>query len=109
MYDALEEAYRDASQDAQAVDPNRLYSIVLMTDGETNRGDTADDFGFLARQPSRPRRETSRVYPILFGDANQDEMQRDRRPDRRAVVRCDVRCARHGVQADPRLPVIAGR
>ena len=37
IFSSLDEAYRLAAQ-AQAADPNRYYSIVVMSDGENNEG-----------------------------------------------------------------------
>jgi Ca-activated chloride channel family protein len=72
IYDALDQAYTRIAQD-QAADPNRLYSIVLMTDGENNRGSSYGDFkAAYSRLPDAVR--SVHVYPILFGEANKDEM-----------------------------------
>jgi Ca-activated chloride channel homolog len=74
MYSALEEAYSLVAQQ-QAVDPNRLYSVVLMTDGQSNAGleesDWAANFGTL---PEAVR--NVHTYPILFGDSSKDALQR---------------------------------
>ena len=72
IYTALEAAYRQVQQ-AQAADPNRLYSIVLMTDGENNAGVTPDGFSLdLAALPDATK--AVHTYPILFGEANKDAM-----------------------------------
>jgi Ca-activated chloride channel family protein len=72
IYDALEQAYRVVA-DSQAKDPNRLYSIVLMTDGENNDGIDADGFGkAYAALPSAVH--AVRTFPVLFGDASKDAM-----------------------------------
>jgi Ca-activated chloride channel family protein len=72
IYAALEHAYQVVA-DIQTKDPNRLYSIVLMTDGENNAGVNADefatDFGAL---PSAAH--AVHTYPVLFGDASKDAM-----------------------------------
>ncbi|MFI5254920.1 MAG: substrate-binding domain-containing protein [Candidatus Limnocylindrales bacterium] len=72
IYSALEEAY-GAVEKQQAADPSRLYSIVLMTDGENNAGVDAGqfekDYGAL---PDAVR--AVHVYPVLFGDGRKDEM-----------------------------------
>jgi Ca-activated chloride channel family protein len=72
IYSALERGY-SAVAGAQAADPNRLYSVVLMTDGENNAGVDPDqftkDFGGL----SDPVRAVH-TYTVLFGDANKDAM-----------------------------------
>ncbi len=72
IYTALDAAYR-AVDTAQATDPNRLYSIVLMTDGENNSGIEADqferDYAALPQQA-----HAVHTYTVLFGDANKDAM-----------------------------------
>ena len=72
IYTALTAAYQNVSNE-QATDPNRLYSIVLMTDGENNTGYTFDQFKeWYATLP--PAVQAVHVYPILFGEGNTDEM-----------------------------------
>jgi len=74
IYSALDQAYRRAATQ-QAADPRRYYSIVLMTDGENNSGIGADDFLSDYRAlPERARR--IRTFPILFGEASSDALQR---------------------------------
>ncbi|MGZ6378832.1 MAG: VWA domain-containing protein, partial [Candidatus Limnocylindrales bacterium] len=72
IYSALEQAYTDVGT-AEAADPNRLYSIVLMTDGENNAGVDPDqftkDYGALPGPV-----QAVRTYPILFGEASKDAM-----------------------------------
>lgn len=58
----------------QAADPDRLYSIVLMTDGENNHGDDLD--GFRRAYDGLPDAVRSvAVFPVLFGEADSEEMQ----------------------------------
>ncbi|HEY5519051.1 MAG TPA: VWA domain-containing protein [Candidatus Limnocylindrales bacterium] len=72
IYTALTAAYQNVYNE-QATDPNRLYSIVLMTDGENNTGYTFDQFKqWYAGLP--PAVQNVHVYPILFGEGNTDEM-----------------------------------
>jgi Ca-activated chloride channel family protein len=72
IYTALESAYQQV-QRAQTADPNRLYSIVLMTDGENNAGVTPDQFAAdFAALPDQAR--AVHTYAVLFGDANRDAM-----------------------------------
>jgi Ca-activated chloride channel family protein len=73
IYSALERAYQVVA-DRQAADPERLYSIVLMTDGENNAGLEADEFEARYQQLPDVVRGVS-VFPILFGDASVDAMQ----------------------------------
>jgi Ca-activated chloride channel family protein len=72
IYSGVEAAYKVVGQ-KQAVDPNRLYSIVLMTDGENNNG--VDSGGFASDYATLPAATKAvHVYPVLFGDARKDEM-----------------------------------
>jgi len=74
IYSALAEAYRQA-QDLMRTDPNRYYSIVLMTDGVSNQGMSADEFKeFYTALPREVQRV--KVFPIIFGEASQDELKR---------------------------------
>jgi Ca-activated chloride channel family protein len=73
IYSALAQAY-DIVQSEQASDPNRLWSIVLMTDGENNDGISPDTW--RAEYQALPQDvQNVHTYPILFGDSSQDEMQ----------------------------------
>ena len=73
IYSGLERAYQVVA-DEQAKDPNRLYSIVLMTDGENNAGVDPDTFTSDYNGLADPVRAVP-VYPILFGDADPGAMQ----------------------------------
>jgi Ca-activated chloride channel family protein len=73
IYSALEKAYATVNSEI-AADPNRLYSIVLMTDGENNVGASADDFNANYNGLSTADRAVH-VYPILFGDGAVSDMQ----------------------------------
>ena len=72
IYSGLEQAYADVAK-IQAADPNRLYSIVLMTDGENNTGVSSDEFARdYGALPAAVK--AVHVYPVLFGDASKDAM-----------------------------------
>jgi Ca-activated chloride channel family protein len=72
IYDALATAYRVALGAARA-DSLRYYSIVLMTDGQSNEGMSADQFRrFYASLPTAARQ--IKVFPIIFGEASQAEL-----------------------------------
>jgi len=74
IYDAVAQAYRAAVAE-QPRAPDRVYSIVLMTDGENNSGMSLADFErFYAALP--PQKAAIRVFPILFGEGDADEMKR---------------------------------
>jgi Ca-activated chloride channel family protein len=73
IYSALERAYSTIGQEIGS-DPNRLYSIVLMTDGENNSGASSGDFA--SNYKSLPGGVQSvHVYPILFGDSAVSDMK----------------------------------
>jgi Ca-activated chloride channel family protein len=70
IYSALERAFAIAD-DERARDPDRLVTIVLLTDGE-NR----DGISFKALANRMHGRAAPRTFPILFGDAKSDELER---------------------------------
>ena len=68
IYDALIEAYRVVEKDYNA-DPNRFYSVVLMTDGENNSGHDSNGFiSFFKTLPSAL--QNVHTFPIIFGEAS---------------------------------------
>ena len=72
IYDAVYAAYQVA-QTAMRSEPDRLYSIVLMTDGENNTG--RDGPGFIAdyqRLPANVR--AVKTFAVLFGEASPAEL-----------------------------------
>ncbi len=73
IYSGLERAYGEVAK-RQATEPDRLYSIVLMTDGENNAGVDSSEFSNDYRALADPVRAIH-VYPILFGDSSKDAMQ----------------------------------
>ena len=73
IYSALDRGYDEALAAAKA-DSTAVTSIVLMTDGENNRGMSASDF--IDRMRGRPSGEQDiRIFTIRFGEANPDELQ----------------------------------
>lgn len=73
IYSALAEAYHKISI-AQQQQPNRYYSVVLMTDGVNNNGMDFDGFrAFFAQLPADTRK--IKTFPILFGEADTQAMQ----------------------------------
>jgi Ca-activated chloride channel family protein len=68
IYSALARAYQEALA-SLAHEPDRLTSIVLMTDGENNAGMSANAFlTFLRALPEEARHV--RTFPVLFGEAD---------------------------------------
>jgi Ca-activated chloride channel homolog len=73
IFDAIEQAQAMA-QAARGKEGPRYYSIVLMTDGENNRG---DDFNAFKRKYEAlpPDEQAIKVFPILFGEGSSSELQ----------------------------------
>ncbi|HEY6236377.1 MAG TPA: VWA domain-containing protein [Candidatus Elarobacter sp.] len=74
IYDALEHALAEAARD-RATDAGRYATIVLMTDGENNRGD--DYAHFESKWNALP--EYARhihIFPIFIGEASPAELNR---------------------------------
>ena len=73
IYDAVYSAYQ-AAQAAMRTEPDRLYSIVLMTDGENNVG--RDGPRFLSDYRALPENVRAvKTFAVLFGEANPKELQ----------------------------------
>lgn len=70
IYDALNRAEELAAKE-RATSPDRIVSIVLLTDGESNVGTQFDDF---RAAHAHARGVPARVFPILFGEANVAQM-----------------------------------
>jgi Ca-activated chloride channel family protein len=73
IYSALQRAYDMARSDHTA-EPDRYYSIVLMTDGENNQGISANQF-MSYHQALPPEVRSTKIFPVLFGSANEGEMK----------------------------------
>jgi Ca-activated chloride channel family protein len=72
IYDALVHAFTLAGQ-AKAADPNRFYSVVLMTDGQNNAGRNAGQFQGFYRSAS-PEIRSVKCFAIIFGEASPQEL-----------------------------------
>jgi Ca-activated chloride channel family protein len=74
IFSAMRRAYQRAATDAQR-DRDRFTSIVLMTDGENNRGISLEDFlGGLETVPEPAR--SVKTFAIQFGEADPEELRR---------------------------------
>ncbi len=71
IYSALQKAYQLAIQDSKQ-EPDRIYSIVLMTDGQNNSGISEDEFSSFYKSAGAAN---IRTFPILFGEADKQTMQ----------------------------------
>lgn len=72
IYEGLLAAYRQAAIDQQA-EPQRYYSIVLMTDGQNTQGRDFAEFRQAWEQLGDIK--SVRIFPILFGDSDVEEMK----------------------------------
>ena len=87
IYSGARARRTQAVADAQAKDPNRLYSIVLMTDGENNAGVDTGPVHRATTTPCPIRSARCTCTRSCSVTPTRTTMQRDRRPDRRAAVR----------------------
>jgi Ca-activated chloride channel family protein len=74
IFSAMQRAYQRAADDADA-DKGYFTSIVLMTDGENNRGIPVDAFLTGLQAIADPARSV-KTFAIQFGEANPAELQR---------------------------------
>jgi Ca-activated chloride channel family protein len=74
IYSALYQAYTYAVV-AQKQEPDRYYSIVLMSDGENNAGIRESELVDYYRSLS-PEAKQIKTFAILFGEAQQEALQR---------------------------------
>jgi Ca-activated chloride channel family protein len=73
IFSSLREAY-DLAAEAQQQDPNRYYSIVLMSDGKNTNGISESEF--LSRYKSLPEDvQRIKTFTILFGRAEKETME----------------------------------
>lgn len=72
IYSALDTAYQTVGKE-YATDPDRLYSVVLMTDGENNSGESPSDFE-AAFHGLDSHVQAVHTYPILFGEGAVSDM-----------------------------------
>lgn len=70
IYSGVEAAYKQLLTDQRA-DPNRFYSVVLLTDGENTDGDTLSDFRSKFKRYSDTQ---APVYSVLFGNGDPKDM-----------------------------------
>ena len=69
VYSALAQAEQVAAAETMR-DPDRFVSVLLLTDGESNAG-----LSFNRFREQWQDKKPARVFPILFGEGNVDEMK----------------------------------
>ncbi|MBV5296778.1 MAG: VWA domain-containing protein [Rhodoferax sp.] len=74
IFSATRKAYQETAERRRS-DPQRFYSIVIMTDGINNAGISVDEFAsWHAQLPAQDK--GIKLFPVLFGEANPVELQR---------------------------------
>ncbi len=74
IFSATRQAYQEAAQRRRS-DPQRFYSIVIMTDGVNNKGISVDEFAtWYSQLPAQDK--GIKLFPVVFGEARPDELQR---------------------------------
>ncbi len=74
IYSSLSEAYRQVEV-AISNDPEKYYTVVLLTDGQNQQGIDFEEFQNMYRNlPVKVK--NVKTFPILFGQSNDDEMEK---------------------------------
>lgn len=74
IFDSVRQALDELAADKRAAREPRYYTVVLMSDGENTEGSDLREFlAWYAAQDETLR--SIRVFPILFGDADPEEMK----------------------------------
>lgn len=74
IYSAMDAAYKIALKE-QIAYPERMTSIVLLTDGENREGLSAEQFARMQQVYRQESKNPIRVFPIVFGEADPSEME----------------------------------
>jgi Ca-activated chloride channel family protein len=69
IYSSTQQALLELSEERARAQEKRYYTVVLMTDGENNRGLTKSQFAQWYRSQGERVRGIP-VFPILFGEGN---------------------------------------
>ena len=73
IYSSVQQAVTELAEERTGAQEKRYYTVVLMTDGQNNRGLDASEFReWYTAQGERVR--GIRVFPILFGEGDQEEL-----------------------------------
>jgi len=74
IYSSLYAAYQLAKQEFSS-DRDRVITVVLLTDGENNKGVSYDEFRTRFLELQAETNMEVRTFPILFGEASSDELE----------------------------------
>jgi Ca-activated chloride channel family protein len=78
LYSAAQQAYQ-AALERQRRDPERLYTVLLMTDGQSNAGVSVEEFSAWI-QSLPPSQHKIRIYAVLFGEASGGQLENITQP-----------------------------
>ncbi|WP_028454064.1 substrate-binding and VWA domain-containing protein [Chitinilyticum litopenaei] len=93
IYTAAKAAY-EAALVRQHRDPDRTYTLLLMTDGKNNEGLSAKEFlAWFAALP--PERQRIRIFAVRYGEARSEELDALTQPTGGRVFDAN----KHGLQA----------
>lgn len=73
IYSSLQQALIELARERQRTEEKRYYTVVLMTDGENNRGMNAGEFRDWYMDQAW-RVDGIRVFPILFGEGDRKQL-----------------------------------
>jgi Ca-activated chloride channel family protein len=74
IYSSIQQALIELGRERSQAKEKRYYTVVLMTDGENNRGLTHSDFNDWYKSQGDAVRSIP-VFPILFGEGNATELK----------------------------------
>jgi Ca-activated chloride channel family protein len=74
IYSSVQQALAELSRERSRANAKRYYTVVLMTDGENNRGLSPDEFVSWYRSQGASVQDIP-VFPILFGEGNAKELE----------------------------------
>jgi Ca-activated chloride channel homolog len=74
IYDSVQRALIELAAEKRAEKSPRYYTVVLMTDGENRRGLDLNEL-LRWRESQNEAVKSIRVFPIVFGNADADEMK----------------------------------
>ncbi len=74
IYDSVQRALIELAAEKRAEQSPRYYTVVLMTDGENRRGLDLNEL-LRWRESQNEAVKSIRVFPIVFGNADADEMK----------------------------------
>ncbi len=74
IYDSVQRALIELAAEKRAEQSPRYYTVVLMTDGENRRGMDLNEL-LRWRESQNEAVKSIRVFPIVFGNADADEMK----------------------------------